>query len=214
MGKLKLAIARPAAIDITLRDQAWRKRLAAWVSNVSSPPVITSLGIWLAAERFATPGAWRWAWREWALLVIIPAAYVVWLALRGHVTDLDVGVREQRMKPYRLTVLCACLAFAWSQLDTTPQLLTLFAGAATAQVILLYLVTTRWKISVHSAAIASCSVVAVAFSGTLGLLFVAGIPLVAWARVQLRRHTLAQTVAGAVAGGLIYAAALFVIHPR
>jgi hypothetical protein len=202
----------PVAVEQEPQAQPWHTWLAAGVSNVGSPPVVTSLGIWLAAAHLATSGAWYWALREWAFLVAIPAAYVAGAVLRGRISDLDVCIREQRTGPYLLAMLCAGLAFAWSWLDGTPQTLTLFAGAAMAQLILLYLVTMRWKISLHSAAMASCGVAALAFTGVMGLPLLAGVPLVAWARVHMRRHTLAQTVAGAIAGGLIYTTALFVIH--
>jgi membrane-associated phospholipid phosphatase len=213
MIKAKLGPDVPLALALPLREGPWRIRLAACVSNVASPPVVTSLGIWLAATHLAPAGAWYWALQEWALLVAIPAAYVGVQVLRGRISCLDVSIREQRTGPYRMAMVCAWLAFVGSWLEAVPPALTLFAGAAAVQIIVLSLITRRWKISLHSAAMASFSVAAMAFTGLAGLPFLAGIPLVAWARVRLGRHTFWQTVAGACAGGAIYAMALFAVHP-
>ncbi|MCL5999128.1 MAG: hypothetical protein M1546_24155 [Chloroflexi bacterium] len=214
MIELEHSIARTVA-DIGVPPEVgaapapqWNDLAAVWVSRVCSPPVVTSLGIWCVAGMFATPAAWMWALGEWALVVVLPALYVVWLVYRGNVADLDVCIREQRIKPYRVTILFSLVMVLLAWLMAAPQVLLLFSVAAGAQVIVLFAVTTRWKISLHSAAMASLCVVAWRLAGPAAFPLVASIPLVSWARVHLRRHTLAQTVAGTLVGALIYSVAL------
>ena len=71
-----------------------------------------------------------------------------------------------------------------------------------ASVALLAAITTVWKISIHCA-VASGSVVILALSfGPLVWPAYALVVLLAWSRVTLRDHTVAQVVAGAVLGAL------------
>jgi membrane-associated phospholipid phosphatase len=48
-------------------------------------------------------------------------------------------------------------------------------------------------------------------AGPAALVIAALIPLVAWARIALGRHTLGQAIAGALVGGLIYTTAFLFI---
>jgi membrane-associated phospholipid phosphatase len=52
---------------------------------------------------------------------------------------------------------------------------------------------------VHSAAAAATATLAWSLIGTPLPLFI-GVPIIAWSRVRLRRHSVAQTVAGASLG--------------
>jgi len=70
------------------------------------------------------------------------------------------------------------------------------------------LITMYWKISGHGAAIASLTVFICGLYGSLAAPVLLAIPLVAWARVRLHRHTLAQTVAGSLVGILFALATL------
>ncbi len=72
-----------------------------------------------------------------------------------------------------------------------------------AQMALVMTITLRWKISVHSAAAASATALLWAVIGPLAMLAMPLIGLVSWSRVRLLRHTRAQTVAGALLGGLL-----------
>jgi membrane-associated phospholipid phosphatase len=75
-------------------------------------------------------------------------------------------------------------------------------GVSAAFAVLLLLITLRWKISGHSIAIASLAILVIHVMGQNFLPALLAIPLVAWARIRIRRHTLAQTIAGAALGML------------
>jgi 5'-nucleotidase len=73
------------------------------------------------------------------------------------------------------------------------------AGALCLQTTLIFAITTVWKISVHSAAAAATATLAWWLIGT-PLPLLVGVPIIAWSRVRLQRHSVAQTVAGASLG--------------
>jgi membrane-associated phospholipid phosphatase len=111
-------------------------------------------------------------------------------------------VREQRIKPMIAIVTTTLSAWLMLIARHAP---TLFVGVATVGIaitLILLLVTLRWKISGHTTAISSFVILCCLLIGPAAAPMILSVPLVAWARVRLRRHTLAQTLAGAALGTL------------
>ncbi|MGC8484561.1 MAG: phosphatase PAP2 family protein, partial [Candidatus Baltobacteraceae bacterium] len=61
-------------------------------------------------------------------------------------------------------------------------------------------ITRYWKISTHALAISAALTVIVFLDGRSPLPFLVLIPMVGWARVYLRAHTLAQVIGGSILG--------------
>jgi membrane-associated phospholipid phosphatase len=145
------------------------------------------------------------------LAILLPVCYLVWLVRRGMVTDFDVQLREQRIRPMVFTVACAGLAWLVLLAGAAPSHMVILAGAMWVQTAIVFAITLRWKISVHCTAAAGAATVIWSLLGTpLPLLI--GVPVVAWSRVRLRRHTLAQTVAGTLLGFTIFVVAFSLTH--
>lgn len=186
---------------------SWDQRLAAVISGVGSPPVLASVAVGLTAVERSGPHAWIWVIVYLLLGVLSPFSYVVWLVKRGYVTDVDVQLRKQRAQPLLITILCTGVAWLVLALAGAPTEMTLVAGAIWFQVVVIFAITLRWKISVHSATAAGAATMVWALLGTpVPLLLV--VPLVAWSRVRLRRHTVVQTVAGALLGFAVFLTAM------
>lgn len=170
-----------------------------------------ALAIGLTASTLPDPGAWMWASIYVLIALLAPLLYLVWLVQRGKVTDLDVQRRKQRMRPLVVTV--ACLGVAWLTLvvGLAPDSLIVLAAALWLQGLAILIVTSCWKISVHVTAAAGAATVIAGLFGTLWPLFF-GVPLIAWSRVRLRRHTLLQTAAGALLGRVIFWAATLLMR--
>lgn len=184
-------------VDLAI-PKSWDGSLARVISNVGSPPVLTASAMCLTAATLSQPGVWLWASIYVVIAVLVPFFYLMRLVRRGEVTDLDVQYRAQRMHPLLITI--ACLGAAWLLLILGPAHSTLIVLAATSWLHALVIlgITLRWKISVHASAAAGAATVAWALlESPLPLLVV---PLIAWSRIRLRRHTLLQTVVGALLG--------------
>jgi membrane-associated phospholipid phosphatase len=181
------------------------------ISMLGSTPVITPVAMSCVAWAFAGLRAWRLASLYALLAVMLPMGYVVWLLRRGLVTDIDVQVREQRTRPMIATLACALVAWLALWAANAPRQLVVLALASWLQTGLLFLITLRWKISVHCAAAAtSVTVIGSLVGSPLPLLI--GAPIMAWSRVRLRRHTLAQTMAGTALGVVVSVIALFLLR--
>lgn len=186
--------------ELTMRIDLLAARL---ISDLLCPPVVATTSIVVAAAHLATPTAWKWAALFLALAVLFPTLYVLWLLYRGKVTDFHLRVREQRIKPMILIVTMTAGAWLMLIIRQAPSLLVGVATVGLAMTIILLLITLRWKISGHTTAISGFVVLCWWLAGASVVPLVLSVPLVAWARIQLRRHTLAQTVAGVALGAIV-----------
>lgn len=183
-----------------LLDPTWDLRLAKWISNIFSPPVLAPLGIVLAIWKSGEPSAWLWGGFYTGMTIFLPVLYIVWKIHRGEISDFHIRHREQRIQPMKLTLLSAIIAWACLWFGNAPTFLVVFAGMGILQIGFFLLVTYKWKISGHGTVISSLTVLILAIFGRPAALVTLLVPLVAWARIRQRRHTLLQTAAGSLAG--------------
>lgn len=183
-------------------------RLARWVSTVLSPPVMAGAGLAVVAGMVNTSAGWRWALVEFGLAFVASLAHIVWLVQRRQVADYELPLRTQRFWPFFTLTLGALAGWLALQAGQAPAPLAAFAGALFVEAVLLLVITYFWKISLHTTAVTGVVVLLWLYAGPLALPLLGLVPLVAWSRVRLRRHTLAQSVAGAVLGASVILAAL------
>lgn len=181
----------------------WDGRLARFISNVLAPPFTGLAGLLVIALAAPTPYAWLWVVLASVMNIGIPIAYILWKVRSGAISDFHITIRAQRMRPILLSLACSTVTLLVFWLGKAPVLYLSLAGIGVGFVVVLLLITRFWKISGHSAAIASVSILTYQLLGHQFWPSLLLIPLVAWARVRLHRHTLAQTIAG-TALGVVY----------
>lgn len=189
---------REVVLDLSI-PRRWDGLIAYVISQLASPPMLIAGVLALIAGVLSSRRAWMWAGLYIALAILMPLSYLAWLVRRGRVTDLDVQLREERAQPMMVAIICAGLAGMVLFLGTAPWEMVVLAGAVWLQSVAIFGITTRWKISVHSATAAGTTMLVWYLFGT-PLPFLIGVPMIAWSRVRLRRHTLAQTIAGTILG--------------
>lgn len=198
-----MAVDHDTTFALATRERGRPEKVASIVSNVAAPPVLALLGGVMLTLASTTTGAWRWAVLLAVTTVLLPSVYVGWMVWRGQISDIHVPNREERLKPYLVTSAAAAagwaICFAWP----APADFRMWSAANCLQAILFMVITLRWKISLHSAAAGALTVLGIAAFNVYGLLIALSVPLVAWARVRLERHTYMQTVAGAALGAII-----------
>ncbi len=192
----------------------WLDRAAEIISAVFSPPVLGIAMIAIAAGATGRADAWAWAGIPLALNVLAPILYLLWLHRWGFVSDLDVQRREERARPllFTLVSMLAAAVILWRM--AAPSLLLGISIAQLLQTALALTITLRWKISMHGAASAAWLTLLFFVAGWAASPALLALPLVAWSRVHLGRHTPAQTVAGAALGSLVTWSVLMGSHLR
>lgn len=192
--------------------QRWHYRLAEWISRLFSPPLVAAVALFAASfsdnNRF-TPA---WSLLALCLMILAPAGYLAYLHHRGQITDLDVYVRQQRIRPYLFSITCSLTTFSLLHILQAPSILKIIAAAAVLETSGLFLVNLKWKISAHTAAIAGFSSLGLWATGFSALPFMGLIPLVAWSRVHIKRHTVAQTIAGSLWGMVSFTLAFWLVQ--
>lgn len=184
-------------------------RVAYWVSQIGSPP-LTGVGTAiLIAAVLATQRAWLWTLFYITMTILIPCAYIIWLVRTGKAVDFHLPNREQRIRPLLLSLATAIVTWLVFYQAPAPRLLQMLATVNGVQTVLFLAITLQWKISLHCTAVTILSELALALFGTNAIPLTMSIPLIAWSRVYLDRHTVAQTLAGVLLGAVILTPVLY-----
>lgn len=176
------------------------------VSDLLSPPVVWAAMAFPIAFRDAQSEqqALTWAFVYGVLVCLLPMLYVAWMVRRGTITDIHMRVREQRICPFIVSLVCTSIAWWVLRVLGAPPVVPLFALFSLVQIAVMAVITLVWQISVHAMSITGAMVAAFALFGPLwAVLLLPLVVLVGAARLELKRHTLSQVVAGSVLGLMI-----------
>lgn len=122
-------------------------------------------------------------------------------------TLIELGVKERRMVPYIISIVCYFVCYYIMNLYHIPHFISSILVTALAIQIICALINVWWKISTHSAAIGGVTGALLAFALMFQFnpiwwlcltLLVAG--LVGTSRMILRQHSLSQVIIGFVVG--------------
>jgi membrane-associated phospholipid phosphatase len=187
-----------------------RLRVARLVGELlSPPPILAVLALVVAWGSGPTPAvAILWGAIAALFASVLPYALILRGVRRGRLTDRNISLREQRVRfgvvaiasiLTGLAVLVAC--------DAPAELVALLASIAVG-VACGWVVTLRWKISVHAAIAAGAATVLLFVFGPALLVAWPLVALIAWSRVQVGDHTTAQVLAG-IALGIVVNGTIF-----
>jgi membrane-associated phospholipid phosphatase len=144
----------------------------------------------------------------WGLLAatfcgLLPAGIVLVGVRRHRWTDRHLRSRQQRPIPLLAGIVSFLAGLAVLVALDAPQQLVALVVAMLAALAATLVVTLWWKLSMHAAAASgTVAILALTFGPALTLA-VPLVAVVAWSRVRLGDHTVAQTVAGAILGALL-----------
>lgn len=178
-------------------------RMATWISHIFCPPLVGLATLLLIGGMVASPAGWLWVAVFCLATLALPTLYIYWLVRQGQVSDFHVPIQSERIRPLSFTLLTAIVAGLLAWWWAAPDLLRIIGFVNIGQALALLIITLRWKISLHCLAVAELVTLCLYLMGMQALALLLFVPLVAWARVYLRRHTLGQTVAGTAMGALL-----------
>lgn len=174
--------------------------LAQIVSRLFDPILEIPIALLLAVYLAVNEGI-RWRFLGVLLFIDLVVPFVFFLTMLYHkqITGWDVRERRERVPLYAFTMLCH-LGGVWlaHELGKAELAGTLFRFWLLG--IAIVLITTKWKISVHGAVNAFLVTLVTGVLGWQYIWLYALIPVVGWARIYDRHHTLDQYIAGVVVG--------------
>ena len=174
-------------------------RLAWCISVVFSPFLVTIATAFGVVQKHAAPqDSLRWLGIVVLFVTVLPTVSIALMVRFAKVSDLHLKNREERFLPLCCTLVSMIVGtFLLHRLGAAREIVWVGVAYITNSVVFLA-ITLMWKISFHSSVATGCVTVLVMLANPLfGWLFLL-VPLIAWARVYRKRHTLSQTVVGAV----------------
>lgn len=180
------------------------KILAKVISGVTSPFIIIPIVAAIITATFYTRVDDFLYWYGIFLIpVLLPLLYVLYGVKQGTITDLHVADREQRKVPFMLAVIGAVIMlFLYWWLDVFV-MLQYMAVALLVSGIIFIVITRVWKISIHTATYTSSVLLMTYLLDPRFLWMLLALPIIIWARLQRKRHTLMQALAGVVVAVII-----------
>ena len=174
-------------------------RIAWGTSVIFSPflvPIATAVGV---IQKHAAPqDALRWLVIVVLFVTVLPVLSIAVMVRYAKVSDLHLHNREERLLPLCCTLVSMVVGTVLlHQLGAAREIV--WAGIAYIVNSLIFsVITPMWKISFHSSVATGCvTVLVMLVNPQFGWLFLLT-PLIVWARVYRKRHTLLQTIVGAV----------------
>jgi len=119
---------------------------------------------------------------------------------KGYFTDFDVSKREERPLLFLFVLLVGALYFISLLYLDAPVVLFILLACIFASVLLFSFVNTKIKASIHVATISAFVVTLGILYGAQYLLLLFIVPIVAWSRVKIKRHTVREIIAGGSLG--------------
>lgn len=185
------------------RESGFLNQFARYLSNVFSPPLSVLYGVLIVTPHLKVEARWLWSLLFLILFVLPPTLYVFILMQRGIVTDFHIKVRKQRLKPLLLILTNTLFGIVAYYRLGGPKYLIVLAICCLFLVSIMFLMTFYSKVSGHCAAAGGLLTVMLSMFNLNELLiipFALMVPLVAWSRVRLERHSVAQTLSGFLLG--------------
>jgi membrane-associated phospholipid phosphatase len=187
----------PTTLPLPYRKRVWTD-LARIFSTVCNP-FVTSLALFviLASVRSRTNADfWVLLFNSAFFTSIGPMIYVFWLYATGRISDLDMSIRSERERVFVVFVIFFALGTIDLWMIGAPSILTAsMAGYAMSSLVVQW-ITRYWKISTHALGITAPLIALCVLYGSRPVPFLVLIPIVCWARVYLRAHTVLQVLAG------------------
>lgn len=139
---------------------------------------------------------------------IAPVIAVQHYSVKFGNTDGDVMRREDRTMPLVCGIVCYAVGAILLYLVDAPRIVTVTMLVYVISTVVVILITTRWKISIHATGVMGPALAISIAYWPWGLVFFILLPLVAWSRYVRRKHTPLQLVGGALEGlvvtGLVF----------
>ncbi len=127
------------------------------------------------------------------LHALLPSFILLLLIKIGKISDYEITKKNERTGFFTALLICFAIATVLSTIQTEYFVLNL---ATTVTLALIILINTKWKISVHTAFDTLIFGSLAVFVDWRFIFLLLLLPLIAWSRVVLKKHSVKQTIGG------------------
>ena len=139
---------------------------------------------------------------NWALLcllfgTVVPYLYICFLYKKKEINDMHISEKENRIKPMVVSCISYIIWFIILYVLEAPKILKSIFAVIIVSTIILTIITYFWKICLHASVITFIVITFnILFESKWMLLMVPLIPVIGWARVRIKKHTVNQVILG------------------
>lgn len=190
-------------LDYLVENRTGAVRFARFYSNLVSPPTIfAAMGIAVAFHTLPFWAALFWGALFGVMLALLPVLIIIWMIRQGYIGELHMSNTRERRIPYLISIALAFIVLILDYTFALPREMISVTWFVIFDLILLFLITLVWLISMHTTAAAAAAGLIFFIWGWFWALLI-GVPLVIsviWNRLYLKRHTPAQAFFGVALG--------------
>lgn len=186
-------------------------RLAKTISAFTNPPIICIPLFLIICLTLSWSNLWEFPTLELISIVfasILPMVIILYWAKRTG-NDNDISNRKDRKIPLIIGTVSYFIGFMISKFLGLNDFLTFLLLCYCINTFIVMLITTQWKISVHTTGLSGPVCALIILLGPVGAIFGLIYPLLIWSRVTLKKHTMAQAITGGVFGFIMTAVEMF-----
>lgn len=176
------------------------------------PVLMCLIGVFIVVEQStkSSSSAMIWTFIS-AIFALIVGLFVLLGVVKGFFNNFDVSNRKQRIILYPFVVVVVILFGLFVFLINGPEVLILASILFAASLILLDIINSKIKASIHVASVASLATGFVITFGISYLWVYFFVFLSAYARIVGKRHTKKETIVGALCGVVLTILGIFIV---
>lgn len=186
-------------------------KIAKTISTFTNPPIISIPLFLIICLTLTINNLWEFPLLELISIVfasILPMAIILfWAKVSGD--DNDISTRQNRYVPMIIGTASYFIGFLICLFLKLNSFLTFLLLCYAVNTFIMMLITTQWKISIHTTGLSGPVCALIILLGPIGAIFGLIYPVLIWSRVTLKKHTMAQAIAGGVAGFFLTAVEMF-----
>ena len=186
-------------------------KIAKTISTFTNPPILCIPLFVIICLTLSINNLWEFPLLELISIIfasVLPMAIIIYWARKSG-NDRDISNRQDRFTPLIVGTISYFIGFLISLTLGLNDFLTYLLLCYSINTFIVMVITTKWKISIHTTGLSGPVCALIILLGPVGALFALLYPVLIWSRVTLKKHTMAQAIAGGVQGFFLTAIEMF-----
>ncbi|MCL4418746.1 hypothetical protein M1146_01440 [Patescibacteria group bacterium] len=177
------------------------KLIARLISFLASPLILLLPSPYILVDKVSKNPLYALKWTVFSYVFLFSlVVYVVLGIFLGFFSDFDVSKKEERPRFFAFGAILTFLYLVSLFILAGPRILFVGTIGIILGVLVISIVNKWIKASVHTATVSAFSLSLVIIYGKELLPVLLLIPVVAWARVKIKKHTLLEVIVGGFLG--------------
>ncbi len=177
------------------------KNIARLISFLLSPLILFLPTPYILVDKVSQNDLYALKWTVFSYIFLFSVVVFVILGnLFGIFSDFDVSKKEERPKLFVFGAFVTFLYLISLFILNGPKILFIAISGIILGVLIISLVNRWVKASIHVATVSAFSVSLIILYGNILIPLLLLIPLMAWARVKIKKHTSIEVVTGGFLG--------------